>query len=227
MIVAIDGPAGSGKSTTARLLAEDLGFFHLNSGLFYRGVALACLHLHSPITAADVARMLRSRPLTADFENRALVLRLAGDNVNMLLRDPPVSAMASQVATLQPVRTTLVAMQRDLGQAYGEAPGLVVEGRDIGTVVFPHAPVKIFMTASLAVRAQRRYAQLVAGGQAADRSVVESAMDERDRQDAARKHSPLRKAHDAIVLNTDHYTIAGQVAFIARRVREQTAQRVG
>ncbi len=187
----------------------------------YRGVALAFLRHEPPPTGSEVAHFLGTQPLTAAYEKGAFCLRLAGEDVRPLLRGPEVSAMASQVAALQPVRTALVTMQRALGRKYGVTPGLVVEGRDIGTVVFPDAEVKIFMTASLAVRARRRHAELLAkGGQEVTLDAIEAAIALRDQQDARRKHSPLRQARDAIVLDTDSYSMEEQVAFILARIRE-------
>ena len=175
-------------------------------------------------TGSEVAHFLGTQPLTAAYEKGALCLRLTGEDILPLLRDPEVSAMASKVAVLQPVRWALVAMQRALGREYGVTPGLVVEGRDIGTEVFPDAEVKIFMTASLGVRARRRHAELLARGQVMALDAIESAIALRDRQDARRKHSPLRQARDAIVLDTDSYSMEEQVEFILARIREHTVR---
>jgi len=218
VIVAIDGPAGSGKSTTARRVAEDLGYYHLDSGLMYRAVALPLLWSGKP---ASAVKLQDFADLTATYEGGMLRLRLAGEDIQPLLRDPEVASMASRVAMLGPVRHALLGMQRSLGERYGAAPGLVAEGRDMGTVVFPEAAVKIFMTASLAVRAQRRHQEFLESGKQANLEVITASIAQRDRQDRERTLSPLRRASDAISLNTDHYSIDAQVAFVVDHVRNQ------
>jgi len=173
VIVAIDGPAGSGKSTTARRVAEELGYYHLDSGLMYRAVALPLLRSGKPASAVNLQDFT---DLTATYEGGVLCLRLAGEDIQPLLRDPEVASMASRVARLGSVRRALLVIQRSLGERYGAAPGLVAEGRDMGTVVFPEAAVKIFMTASLAIRAQRRHQELLESGKQADLEAITTSI---------------------------------------------------
>ena len=221
MIVAIDGPSGSGKSTTARRVAEVLGYFHLDTGLMYRAVAYTVL---SNSTSGSVVDTSDFSGLCATYENGALRLLLEQEDIVPFLRTPEVASMASRVATFESVRKVLRLLQQSVGARYGSDPGLVAEGRDMGTVVFPEAPVKIFMTASLRIRAQRRRTQLLQKGVSADIEDLRRSMEQRDRKDEERAHSPLRPASDAIFLNTDHYTISGQVARVVSLVRERQQQ---
>jgi CMP/dCMP kinase len=192
MVVAIDGPAGAGKSTVARALADALGFTYLDSGSMYRAVALQSLR--SGNAAADEARALDTGLLTSPD-----------------IRTPEVSEAASKVATDPAVREALVERQREL-LARGD---WVAEGRDIGTVVVPDAPVKVFLTADPAERARRRAAEL-----GADPEVVLRDQMLRDEQDRTRAHSPLRPAPGAVELDTTGKTIAQVVEEIASLVRE-------
>jgi len=221
VIVAIDGPAGSGKSTTARSVAARLGFFHINTGAMYRAVALAFLRLETAATPEGAAALLPALKLDVRYEQGRQRLWLDGEDVTDALNHPDVGRMASRVATLAPVRERLVAEQRRLGRRYGADPGVVLEGRDIGTVVFPEAHVKIFMVADPAVRAQRRQDELAASGTHVSIASVLEEIQERDRQDRQRALSPLRRAPDAIELDTTHRSIEAQVQFVVDRVRER------
>jgi CMP/dCMP kinase len=201
MVVAIDGPAGAGKSSVARAVAQALGFTYLNSGSMYRAVGL--LTLRDGGAASDHARELDLQP-----GPRAL---LAGEDVTDALRAPEVSEAAAKVATNQLVREALVAKQREL-VAQGD---WVVEGRDIGTVVAPDSPVKIFLTASPRERARRRAAEL---GTDVETVLRDQAL--RDARDETREHSPLQKAPDAIELDTTGQTVDEVVERVVALVRE-------
>lgn len=201
MIVAIDGPAGAGKSSVARGLADALGFTYLNSGSMYRAVGL--LTLRDGGAASEHAQNL-------DLELGARAL-LAGEDVTDALRTPEVSEAAARVATNQLVRDALVAKQREM-LASGD---WVVEGRDIGTVVVPDSPVKIFLTASPEERARRRAAEL---GTDVDTVLRDQAL--RDASDETREHSPLQKAADAIELDTTGRTVEQVVQQIVDLVRD-------
>jgi cytidylate kinase len=191
MIVAIDGPAGSGKSTVARSLAEELGFGYLDSGATYRAVALISLRSENP--PAELADSLR-----IEVGKRVLV---DGVDVTQAIRTPEVSARASEIAADPAVREALVAKQREMLKT-GD---WVAEGRDIGTVVAPNAELKVFLTASEEERARRRGAD---GGEAAASLAI------RDRRDSERAHSPLRPAADAEIIDTTGLDIAAVVARI-------------
>ena len=201
MIVAIDGPAGAGKSSVARGVAEALGFTYLNSGSMYRAVAL--LTLREGGAASEHAR-----DLDLELGERAL---LAGEDVTDALRTPDVSEAAARVATNQLVREALVDKQRQL-VAGGD---WVVEGRDIGTVVAPEAALKIFLTASPEERARRRAAEL---GTDVDTVLRDQAL--RDASDESREHSPLQRAPDAIELDTTGRTVDDVVGQIVGLVRQ-------
>ena len=201
MVVAIDGPAGAGKSTVARGLAEKLGFRYLDSGAMYRAVALAVLE-----QGGDPAE----RAGAADIELGGRVV-LDGRDVTEAIRDPKVTEAASRIAANGAVRTAMVAKQRQL-LSQGD---WVAEGRDIGTVVAPDAELKLFLTASPEQRARRRAAEL-----GADWRVVMRDQALRDAQDAERAHSPLRPAPDAIELDTTDRPVEDVVGQVVGLVRE-------
>lgn len=202
MIVAIDGPAGAGKSTAARAAARALGFAYLDTGAMYRCVALAVARDGTP--AADAARRMRIDP--------GPPVRLDGEDVSAAIRAPELSDLASQVAADPNVRRAVVARQRQL-VADGD---WVAEGRDIGTVVAPGAELKLFLTASAAERARRRAAE---SGQAVAEVLDEIAR--RDRRDSEREHSPLRAAEDAVAIDTTGETLELVVARIVTLVGDR------
>jgi cytidylate kinase len=198
-IVAIDGPAGSGKSTVAKLLAKRLGFTHIDTGALYRGVGLLAKEKNVPLdnekAVVDAARGVRFEFKLTEAGN---TLHLDGRNVGSAIRAEEVGSAASLVSALPGVRALLLGLQRELG-AQG---AVVLEGRDIGTVVFPEAEVKIFLTASIEARAQRRAEELKAKGQSADFNQVKEEMARRDRQDSTRAIAPLKQAPDALLVDT-------------------------
>jgi len=200
--IAIDGPAGAGKSTAARRLAERLGYLYVDSGAMYRAVALNALRNQvSPDETDQVAALTRSTPIEFQPGEAGGPQRvfLGSEDVTEAIRSPEVASLASVVSAIPGVRAALVAQQ----QAIGGAGGVVMEGRDIGTVVFPHAEVKIYLTATAEERAARRHADSVARGQTATLEQVRAEQDERDRRDATRSVSPLAPAPDAVMLLSD------------------------
>lgn len=203
-IVAIDGPAGSGKSTVAKQLAKRLAYTHIDSGALYRGVALLALEKNADLSDENA---VVSSIQGVKFEFRQLpegnILHLSGRNVGKAIRAEEVGKCASKVAAYPGVRKSLLGLQRSLG----ELGGVVLEGRDIGTVVFPHAEVKIFLTASIEERARRRTEELKAKGERPDPATIQMEMAQRDKQDATRAVAPLKKAADAVEVDTSGMSI--------------------
>lgn len=209
MVIAIDGPAGAGKSTVARGLAAALGFTYLDSGAMYRCVALETLRRQAdPDDAEQVSAIAESVRIGLDSGR----VTLDGEDVGELIRTPEVSAVASRVSVHPRVRAAMVARQREL---IASGP-YVAEGRDIGTVVSPDAPLKVFLTASPEERANRRAAQ---SGE--DPQAVLAAQRDRDRRDREREHGAMRAAADAIELDTTGFTVAAVVERVAELARER------
>ncbi len=215
-IVAIDGPVGAGKSTVARAVAQRLNFRYVDTGAMYRSVAWAALRcgmsLQDEAAVTALAGSLRIEFVTHPQGQRVLVDAV---DVTEAIRAPEVSDGASVVSIYPGVREAMVAVQRRLG-AEG---GVVMEGRDIGTVVFPDAEVKVFLDASLDVRAQRRFEELRGRGAVVEFEAVRRAEEERDRRDRTRDHSPLRQAPDAIVIDSTGVPADAVVDRIVRLVQ--------
>jgi cytidylate kinase len=221
-VVAIDGPAGAGKSTVATLVAERLGYLLLNTGALYRTVALAAERagiswddagalsdFATKLSANQAVRLERA----ADGTLRTL---LAGEDVTRFLRSQSMGEGASKVSAVPGVRMALLALQRTAGAS----GGVVLEGRDIGTVVFPDAEVKVFLTASVDVRAGRRFNELVGRGERADLEAIREEVLERDGRDSTRAVAPLRQAPDAVELDSTTLGVEEVVSQIVERVRE-------
>lgn len=206
-VIAIDGPSASGKGSVAQLVAEKLGFHYLDSGALYRVVALACLQQGVNWQHSEAVTTL-AKSLNITFNQDEVLLN--NQNVEALIRSEEIGKGASQVAVHADLRSALVDLQR----AFCKPPGLVADGRDMGTMIFLDAKLKIFLTANTEVRAQRRYQQLLAKNQAADYQAILQDLLARDARDQGRASAPLKMAQDAILLNTDHLGIQEAVAFI-------------
>lgn len=213
-VIAIDGPAASGKGTVAERVARALGFAYLDSGALYRLVALAAERAGvSPDAAAEVAALAAGLP--ASFRDGQAFL--SGEAVGDAIRAGAISSAASRVAAHPAVREALLARQR----AFRQAPGLVAEGRDMGTVVFPDAGLKVFLTASAAVRAQRRYKQLMDKGLSANIDTLLREIRERDARDSTRAAAPLKPAADAVTLDTSRLDVEEVVERVLTLWRER------
>lgn len=217
LVVAIDGPAGAGKSTIAKLAAEELGYAYIDTGAMYRSVAWKFLQTGAEFDEEFISKL--SQEMVIEFKPEAKVNRVFvdGTEVTTAIRSAEVTANVSRVAAIGAVREAMVDQQRRMG----EAGGVLMDGRDIGTVVFPNAEVKIFLTATVEERAMRRYKELVAKGEQVDLAQLQKDIAERDRQDMEREISPLRQAEDALYLDTSEMTIDEVTAFILNLVKEK------
>lgn len=217
LVVAIDGPAGAGKSTIAKLAAEKLGYAYIDTGAMYRSVAWKFLQTGEAFDEAFISKL--SQEMVIEFKPEASVNRVFvdGTEVTADIRSAEVTANVSRVAAIGAVREAMVDQQRRMG----EAGGVLMDGRDIGTVVFPNAEVKIFLTATVEERAMRRYKELVAKGEQVVLEELQKDIAERDKQDMEREISPLRQAEDAIYLDTSDMTIDEVTAYILNLVGEK------
>ena len=210
--IAIDGPAGAGKSTIARKLAKEKAFIYVDTGAMYRAMAYFFLQEKvKPDDLAAIEKKCREADITICYENGEQVVLLNGKNVNGVIRTEEVGNMTSSWVSKNPmVRERLTALQKELARTNN----VVMDGRDIGTCVLPDADVKVYLTASAAVRAKRRFDELAAKGTACDIEQIEKDIIVRDRQDMNREIAPLRQAEDAVLLDSSDMTIDEVVAAI-------------
>jgi cytidylate kinase len=224
VIVTIDGPAGSGKSTTARRCAEHLGYVYLDTGAMYRAVALGFLRADVDPETGSPESVLSALTVDVTYQGDDMHVFLDGEDVTTDIRTSEVGTMASEISSVPSVRERLVDAQRRIGfqkeDSYG---GVILDGRDTGTVVFPEADVKIFMVADVEERARRRYRDYAQDGKDVPFNEVRREIEERDRRDRTRDIAPLRQAEDALTLDTTDRSIDEQVAFVVDRVKEVRA----
>lgn len=224
IVIAIDGHSSCGKSTMAKDLAKKIGYVYIDTGAMYRAVTLYAMRHelinNEQVNAEELEKQMNKISIT--FHLNANTQRpdtyLNGECVEREIRTMEVSRHVSPVAALPFVRTALVEMQRKMG----EQKGVVMDGRDIGTVVFPDAELKIFVTASAEVRARRRYDELTAKGESCNYEDILANVTERDRIDSTRKTSPLKQASDAIVLDNTNMSIEEQAAWLLDKYQEKT-----
>ncbi|TET61994.1 MAG: (d)CMP kinase [Candidatus Stahlbacteria bacterium] len=219
-VVAIDGGAGSGKSTTAKAVAKRLKFFYLDTGAMYRAATLKYLRCGGStdnIDTALVREIIKHTVINLRQEGSKILVFLDNKDVTLEIRTTPVNNFVSPISALPEIREWMVQKQREVA----EGKNVICEGRDIGTVVFPDAQVKIYMQADLKIRAQRRQKELDEKNIEADFNKVVENLKFRDKYDSNRVHSPLKKAEDAIILDTTDITIEQEVDFVEKIVRER------
>jgi cytidylate kinase len=214
-VLAIDGPSGAGKGTVSRAVAKKLGWHYLDSGSIYRSLAIAVLKQKVELT--DVPEIVKvAQSMALEFEcNDELAVKLNGEDITSQLGLESTGNAASIVAVLPEVRSTLLQKQKD----FKKMPGLVADGRDMGTVVFPDAEIKVFLTASAAERAQRRYKQLIEKGIDANLTLLTNEIEERDRRDTERKTAPLSMASDALYIDSSNMTIDEVIEEVLNLIR--------
>ena len=217
MIVAIDGPAASGKSTTAKMVAKKLEMTYLDTGAMYRAVTLALLRSNTDLDDYDsVCRVIDELELDIYDKGSKTIVKLDGEDVSQAIRSMPVTENVSVVSAMKYVRQTMVEIQRNIGKK----TNCVVEGRDIGTVVFPDAEFKIFMVADVNMRAERRFKDFYEMGENRSFQEVLADLKRRDEKDSTRAHSPLQKAEEAIEIDTSMLSIDQQVEKIINLVKK-------
>lgn len=216
--IAIDGPAGAGKSTISKMVAKELGYIYIDTGAMYRAVGLAALRQgKNPKNAAEVESILDSLEIEIRHDGGEQHIYLDGENVSAEIRQPEVSVAASDVAVIPAVRLKLVELQRQLAAK----ENVIMDGRDIGTYVLPDAKVKIFLTASLEERARRRFEELQQKGDTSTLEEVQTDMAYRDKNDSGREFAPLKPAEDGIILDTTGNTLEQSVEQMLNLIREK------
>ena len=216
--IAIDGPAGAGKSTIAKKVAKELDFIYVDTGAMYRSMAL--YFIRKQVKAAEVDKIITLLPeihVTIAYENGEQHVYLNGEDVSALIRNEEVSQMTSSISTIPEVREKLLDLQRDLAKENN----VLMDGRDIGTCVLPNAQLKIYLTASVEVRAKRRYDEMVEKGMECNLRELEASIKERDYRDMNREVAPLKQAEDAVLLDTSDMNIEEVVNAIIRMVKER------
>ncbi|MGB5528356.1 MAG: (d)CMP kinase [Ignavibacteriaceae bacterium] len=217
LIIAIDGPAGSGKSTSAKLIAKKLGYLYIDTGAMYRAITFLAFENGSIKDEAGIIELARNSKIELNYSAGELVVMLNNRNVSKEIRSSYVNAHVSDVSKISAVRKLLVEKQREMCE---KGYGVVMEGRDIGTVVFPDADVKIFLTASLNTRADRRAKEYFEKGSKVVVEDIKSNLSNRDKIDSGRRDSPLIKAPDAVAIDTTSVTIDEQVNLIIEQIKK-------
>ena len=216
--VAIDGPAGAGKSTIAKAVAKELNLIYVDTGAMYRAVALYMLREGVDLTDREkVAGKCALADVTIRYEDGVQVVLLNGENVNAFLRTEEVGEAASVISPIPQVRKNMVALQKSLAAK----SDCIMDGRDIGTCVLPDAQLKIYLTASSQVRARRRYDELSAKGESCDLNKIKADIEDRDYRDMHREESPLRQADEAVVVDTSDKTVEEVIASVTELCRSR------
>jgi len=217
LIVAIDGPAGSGKSTSAKLIAQKLGYIYIDTGAMYRAITYLALQNEAIGDNSRIIELARKSRIDLKLEDGEVIVLLNNQDVSREIRSSEVNVHVSDVSKISEVRKLLVEKQRELG---AREDGVVMEGRDIGTVVFPNADVKIFLTASLDIRADRRAKEYIEKGSSVHVDDIKDNLSNRDKIDSSRIDSPLTKAEGAVEVDTTNVSIDQQVNLILDEVKK-------
>ena len=217
LIIAIDGPAGSGKSTSAKLIAKKLGYVYIDTGAMYRAITYLALENEAINDESQIIELARKCKIDLNYEDGEVIVLLDGRNVSKEIRSANVNSHVSNVSKISEVRKVLVEKQREMG---AKGNGVVMEGRDIGTVVFPNADLKIFLTASLDIRANRRTKEYIENGSKVLMDEIKINLSNRDKIDSSRNDSPLTKASDAVEVDTTDVTIDEQVNLILEEAKK-------
>ena len=217
LIIAIDGPAGSGKSTSAKLIAKKLGYVYIDTGAMYRAITYLALENEAINDESRIIELARNCKIDLDYKDGEVIVRLNDRNVSKEIRSAEVNSHVSDVSKISEVRKVLVEKQRDMG---AKGNGVVMEGRDIGTVVFPNADLKIFLTASLDIRANRRTKEYNENGSKVLVDDIKNNLSNRDKIDSSRNDSPLTKASDAVEVDTTNVTIDEQVNLVLKEAKK-------
>ena len=220
--IAIDGPAASGKSTLAKYLADKLGFLYIDTGAMYRAITYYALENNIAENEDAVVQSVKDLDIELKYKNGVTSVFINGEDITNKIRTPEVNAKVSDISKIKDVRVELVKLQ----QKFGHNNNLIVEGRDTTTVVFPQADLKIFLTAEVSERAKRRYLEFQEKGVEIKLDEVEKSIKNRDRIDSGREVSPLKKADDAIELDTTNLTVQQEIDSIVKRVEELTGEKI-
>ena len=216
--VAIDGPAGAGKSTISRSAAKQLGYIYVDTGALYRTVGLNAVRVGADLESAEsIAKSIEGITVDLTYENGEQAVLLNGENVSAFIRTPEASMAASKVSAIPAVREFLFSLQQDIAKRNN----CVMDGRDIGTVVLPNAQVKIFLTASAEARAQRRYKELIEKGQEVKFEDVLEDMNQRDYNDSHRAIAPLKQADDAVLVDTSDLNLEQSIEAVVNTIKER------
>lgn len=218
--VAIDGPAGAGKSSISKLVAKTLGMVYVDTGAMYRAAALYAIRNGISIDEENMIPALDEINIDIKYKNDTQIIILNGENVSDKIREPEVSMGASAIAVIPAVRLKLVELQREIAKKQA----VIMDGRDIGTYVLPDAELKIYLTASIEERAKRRYKEQIEKGMECDIAVVEKEIEARDLNDMSREFAPLKKAEDAILVDTSDLTFEESVEKIMQIIREKVRE---
>jgi len=217
-IIAIDGPAASGKSTTAKLLAKNLKYIYIDSGAMYRACALDSLQKKIKLNDQEaLKKMLANIDIQIKYSEKGNRIFLNGKDISQRIREADITKLSSEIAVIRIVRERMVELQRKIG----ENGGVIMDGRDIGSVVFPDADFKFYMDADVKTRAYRRWIETKEKGEELVLEEVEKELIWRDKNDSTRKIAPLKKVHDAIIVNTSKMSIPEQVSFLMEVIKNE------